>query len=172
MLLGRRQSAQPALPAPTAITAQPPPVAEQPAAPPPQAPPQAGHIRPGKLVLSTNALTTRVFLDKSPTDKSENPVAAGGMSFKIEVPPNVYWTLRVEADGYRPVSMPLIIGAGEETTLPVVMMPSAPEAAPPPPARRPVARAPQKAAQAPAAPAAKPETPAKPSGNENIVNPF
>src|SRR5439155_9842017 len=100
-------------------------------------------------------------------DKSISPVAAGGMSYKVDVPSGKVWTLRIEADGYRTVTMPLVIGPGEETTLPVVMVPEQPQAAVKKPvthAKRPAATPVEKPAEAPA--------PAKPTGNENIVNPF
>jgi serine/threonine protein kinase len=116
---------QPVAQPPQQPIAQPPP--QQPIAPPQQpvtqpvaVPPTA---RPGRLVLTTNAMATRVFLDASPTQKSPIPVAAGGMSFKVDVPSGTVWTLRVEADGFKPVSLPLVVGPGEETTMPVVMTP-------------------------------------------------
>ena len=39
------------------------------------------------------------------------------------MPPDVDWILRVEADGFKPTTMPLRIGEGEEQGLPVVLQP-------------------------------------------------
>src|SRR5262249_53183824 len=110
-----------------------PPVNPPPVNPPPVNPPPnpVAEKKTGRLGLSTNAMTTRVFLDPTPAEKSPVPVAAGGMSFKVEVPAGRIWTLRVEADGYNTVTVPLVIGAGEETSMPVMLTPST--AAPPPP---------------------------------------
>src|SRR5262245_45521336 len=111
--------------------------------------------RPGRLHLSTNAQSARVYLDRSSTERSATPVAAGGMSFKVDVPPGQVWYLRVEADGFKPVGMPLVIGPGEETTLPVWLNPAdgSGVAAPPRPAApaRPSGGGPKRPA-APAAP--------------------
>jgi serine/threonine protein kinase len=85
-------------------------------APPVPAPPSTG-----KLLLSTNTVTTRVFLDKSESERSSSPVAAGGMSFKIDVPSGESFVLRVEADGHEPLSMPVKLGAAEEKALPIVL---------------------------------------------------
>src|SRR5205823_2092747 len=89
------------LPAPRSPPAPTQPVAAPPARPPPSEPVAAPPVKhTGRLVLTTNAMATRVYLD-SPTQKSASPVAAGGMSFKVDVPSGTVWTLRVEADGYK-----------------------------------------------------------------------
>ena len=94
------------------------------AAPKPVAPPEVPRApKPGRLTVSTNASASRVYLDKSATEKSDKPIAAGGGALRVPVPPDVDWMLRVEADGFKPYSMPLKIGDGEEMQLPVVLQP-------------------------------------------------
>jgi serine/threonine protein kinase len=118
----------------------------------------------GKLLLSTNTVATRVFLDKNESERSSSPVAAGGMTFKIEVPSGEAWVLRVEADGHEPLSMPVKLAAAEEKALPIVLKPlSVP--APPPPAQH--KRKPTSPAAADKKPEAKPEQ--KPG---EFINPF
>jgi serine/threonine-protein kinase len=77
----------------------------------------------GRLILNTNVNGTKIFLDKSEKEKSAEPVAAGGGLLKAQIPSGVEWILRVEADGYQTVTMPLKLAAGEETALPVGMAP-------------------------------------------------
>jgi serine/threonine-protein kinase len=83
--------------------------------------------KPGKLLLSTNAMATRLYLDKSATEKATDPVAAGGNNLHVQVPPNVDWILRVEAEGFKPLTMPFKIGEGVEQALPVVLTPDVKE---------------------------------------------
>jgi serine/threonine protein kinase len=150
-------------PAPQVQPAAPTPGPSPSAVPPPVAPPPpVAAQRTGRLLLTTNTLATRVFLDKSPLEKSQTPVAAGGMSFKVDVPAGVDWMLRIEAEGFSPVSLPLHLLAGEETTLPVLLSPLAAMVAPPPPsAARPAAHpGGVRRAAAPAAPGAAPAAPA------------
>ena len=104
-------------PAPAPVT-PPPVVVEKPVVP--------TGPRPGKVTLSTNAQSMRVYLDKSATEKSPQPAAAGGGNLRVTVPPNVDWVLRVEAEGFKTHTLPLRIGDGEETALPVVLQPDAP----------------------------------------------
>jgi serine/threonine-protein kinase len=117
-VVATRRPARPA-PVPAAVAEAPPKVS-----PPPTAAPTNG-LPPntGRLVITTGVVGTRVYLDKSATDRAAEPAAAGGMVLKVQVPSDVDWILRVEADGYKPVTMPLKIVAGEETALPVVMAP-------------------------------------------------
>jgi serine/threonine-protein kinase len=105
----------------------PPHVAPQPpvAVTPPAAPPSSGP-RLGRVTISTNTSSTRVYLDPSAQERSATPIAAGGDHLRVSVPPNKDWILRVESDGYKPHTMPLRIGDGEETALPVVLTPDAP----------------------------------------------
>jgi serine/threonine protein kinase len=124
--------------------------------------------KPGRLVLTTNAMATRVFLDKNALEKSSAPVAAGGMSFKVDVPSGIVWTLRVEADGYKTVTLPLIVGAGEETTMPVVLPPEA--AAPAAPIAAPVAPPPRRVSSGGRA-TAKKDTPPKPAEEKAAQTP-
>ena len=149
--------------------------AEQPqaaiVAPPAIAPPPAtgaaasGRPTPpgtGRVFILTNAVATRVFLDKSATEPSSEPAAAGGMNLTVNAPADVNWVVRVEADGFKPASMPLKIAAGQEISLPVSLVPIAV----PPKAHRPTVGA------------ARPATPAAPGDkkaagtNAEIVNPF
>jgi hypothetical protein len=163
-----RQQHQP----PPVVVESPPvqPVTAPPVQPPPVQPvvqPVAPTKNTGRLVLTTNAMATRVYLDSSPTEKSLSPVAAGGMSFKVDVPSGRVWTLRVEADGFKSVSLPLVIGAGEETTMPVLLTPDTPRAATGP--RRTTA----KKDDAPKAhPTTTTETKPQPATNPNLVDPF
>jgi serine/threonine protein kinase len=138
----------------------PPPVAPVVIAPP-VATPSTGP-KPGRVNVTTNALATRVFLDKSATEKSAAPAAAGGSNLRVTVPPNVDWILRIEADGYKTQTMPLRIADGEETALPVVLQPDAPA---------PVAVAPKHGT------GKKPPTPDKPAAPKKtedgkFLNPF
>ncbi len=89
----------------------------------PRPPVEPKVIKPGRVNVSTNTLATRVYLDKSATERSEKPTAAGGQNLRLSVPPDVDWILRVEADGFKPTTMPLRIGEGEEQGLPVVLQP-------------------------------------------------
>src|SRR5205085_2234218 len=115
----------------------------------------------------TNAPANRVYLDKSETERSAEPAAAGGMSLRVVVPAGVNWILRVEADGFKPATMPLKIVAGEETQLPMVMVPVGEAARP---------RAHGGGAARPATPGSTPPPPAngekKHGSNPNIVDPF
>ena len=105
----------------------PPAVVEKPVLPPVVAPPAVpAGPRPGKVALTSNAQSMRVYLDKSATEKSASPVAAGGGNLRITVPPNVDWVLRVEADGFKTYSMPLKIGDGEEMAQPIMLVADAP----------------------------------------------
>jgi serine/threonine-protein kinase len=154
----------------------------QPVIPPPVNPPVNPPVAknaPGRLVLTTNAMSTRVFLDPSPAERSPVPVAAGGMSFKVDVPSGRVWTLRVEADGFKTVSLPLVIGAGEETNMPVLL---SPDTAPVPvqvPVQVPRGNSsggrprPKKVDNAPQqAPQQAPQKPPPAETNPNLVNPF
>jgi hypothetical protein len=75
------------------------------------------------VVVTTNALATRVFLDCD--GPSASPVAAGGTNLRVQVPADRDCKLRVEADGFQSVSLPIRLGAGEETGLPVLLAPVA-----------------------------------------------
>jgi serine/threonine-protein kinase len=123
--------------------------------------------KPGKVTVSTNAQATRVFLDKSATEKSATPAAAGGSNLRVTVPPNVDWILRIEADGFKTQTMPLRIGDGEEQALPIVLAPDAPT----PPPTAPSVKRPGKPTAAPTAkPAEKPA--AKKTDDGKFLNPF
>jgi hypothetical protein len=138
-----------------------PPPAPPPAvvAPPAPAPPPAPTT--GRVVLSTNAAATRVYLDKSATDRAREPVAAGGMHLKVTIPAAQDLVLRVEAEGYKTFTVPIRLEPGDETSMPVVMVPVAPATEPKRPAsgKKHVPEAP------------KPE-PAKAPINPNMINPF
>ena len=124
----------------------------------------------GRLAISTNALTTRVFLDKSATERSASPAAAGGMNLKVPVPAGVDWVLRIEADGFKTVTMPLRIAPGEESSLPVVLTAvEAPRSPRPHSDTWPKPRIPGHEPSAP--PQTGKPAPAAP-GNENFINPF
>jgi hypothetical protein len=99
----------------------PPPVVIAPPPPVQLAPPPAPHS--GRVVLSTNAAATRVYLDKSATERAAEPVAAGGMHLKVTIPAGQDFVLRVEADGYKTFTMPIKLEAGDETSMPVLMVP-------------------------------------------------
>jgi serine/threonine-protein kinase len=113
-----------AMPTPTAVSpvGTPSPNSPNPATPP-ATPPPAPSVKTGRLLLTTNTAGTKVFLDKSPLEKSTSPVAAGGTSFRVDVPAGIDWTLRIEAEGFSPVSLPIKILPGEETSLPIVLPP-------------------------------------------------
>lgn len=130
-----------------------------------QKPPPPSGPKPGKLSLSTNATAARVFLDKSAIEKSTQPVAAGGGNLRVQVPPNVDWVLRVEADGFKPLTMPFKIGEGDDQALPVVLTPDVKEPPHKPHGGKPVATP----TPTPAAPA-----PSKPKTVENgkFMDPF
>jgi hypothetical protein len=138
------------------VVQAPPIVIEKPAAP--------TGPKPGKLLLSTNATATRVFLDKSATEKSTDPVAAGGGNLRVQVPPNVDWILRVEADGFKSLTMPFKIGEGDDQALPVVLTPDVKDA----PKKPHSGSKPGPAPVATPAPAAKP----KPVENGKFLDPF
>jgi hypothetical protein len=99
-------------------------------------------------------------------------VAAGGMSFKVEVPAGRIWTLRVEADGFNPVTVPLVIGAGEESSMPVMLTPSTPAPRGNSSGGRPrTKKTEEHPAQTPQTPQKAPEK-APETNNPNLVNPF
>jgi len=133
-----------------------------PAVDPAGAPP-AKPVHTGRLMISTNTATTRVFLDKSEQDRSPQPAAAGGNNLRLPVPPDVDWVLRVESPGYKTVQMPLRIADGEETALPVVLIADAPATV----AKKPH-EPPPVAAERPAL--TKPATPK--TDNEKFLDPF
>jgi serine/threonine protein kinase len=108
-----------AMPVPTAVA----PVGTPAQLPNAVAPPPTPSVKTGRLLLTTNTAGTKVFLDKSPLEKSTSPVAAGGTSFRVDVPAGTDWVLRVEADGFTSVTLPLKLLPGEETSLPVVLPP-------------------------------------------------
>jgi hypothetical protein len=144
-----------------AFRSKPPPPVPVVVAPPVDKPLAPAAPRPGKVTVSTNAQAMRVYLDKSATERSTEPAAAGGGNLRVTVPPGVDWVLRVEADGFKPHSMPLRIGDGEDTALPIVLQPEAP---PPGPA----------VAKRPSGPK-KPEAPkpqAKKTDDGKFMNPF
>jgi serine/threonine-protein kinase len=120
--------------------------------------------KPGRVTVSTNAQATRVYLDKSATEKSPTPTAAGGSNLRINVPPNVDWILRVEADGFKTQTMPLRIGDGEETALPVVLSPDAPAPVPVVATKHGSSKKPDKPTEKPAAP--------KKTEDGKFLNPF
>ena len=133
----------------------------------------------GRLIVSTNALGTKIFLDEPHPDgtveKAATPAAAGGMNLKVQVPAGRDLVLRVEADGYKPVTMPIKVTAGDETALPVVLVAEAP--APPPPAPATPGATKRGGHASAKKPDGKPaETPARPADkgaqNENLMNPF
>jgi hypothetical protein len=103
----------------------PPPVAVQPV--PQIAPPQPVPTAPpapkvARLSINTNAPGTRVYIDKSDTDKSTEPVATGVGLLRVSVPPAQSVVLRVEADGYKSFTTPLRLEAGDDSSIPVVMV--------------------------------------------------
>ena len=82
-----------------------------------------------RVVVSTNSPKTQVFVDRRLPDgtleMAKTPTAAGGMMVKLQVPPDVDLVLRIEGEGYKPSTQPLKLAAGEETALPVVLVPVA-----------------------------------------------
>jgi serine/threonine protein kinase len=153
-----------------------PPVARVEAPAPKPIEPPAPAVRKDALVtLSTNAPNARAFLDRSATDRSSEPAAAGGGLLKFAVPPNVEWSLRLEADGYKPQQLPLKLMPGQEVSIPLVMETAAPapiRAAAPSHGHSQVQQSPRPATTpAPAAPAA-PKKPGTDVPNEHIIDPF
>jgi tRNA A-37 threonylcarbamoyl transferase component Bud32 len=144
----------PASRAPTVVVAAPAPLPSPP-------PPPAGSVR-----VSTNVLATRLYLDAKSTDgtiaHSAEPAAAGGANLKVTVPAGAPYLLRVEADGYEPVTLPLKVSAGEELALPVLLV-------------RASGGEDKHVRAAPAArprPAVAPAPPPKRRVNENLMEPF
>jgi serine/threonine-protein kinase len=126
----RKPAPGPTPPQPPALVVTPqPPVQPPPVQPPPETPPAA--LGSGRVLLSTNTVGTKVFLDKNPAEPTTTPVAAGGMMFKIDVPAGAAWSLRIEADGFKSTSIPLKLKSGEEIPIPVTLQPAAPSAPPP-----------------------------------------
>jgi serine/threonine-protein kinase len=166
--VGWRLSRAPSPPPP--IAAPPPrPVekAPEPAPPPPPAPATA------TLIVHLNSSAALVYLDESATEKSSTTIAAGGPQLKLTVPAGADRWVRVEAEGHKPVVLPVKLAPGEqrEATLtldaneapkPASHHSSRPHAAPPAPAAKPVAPA--------AGP--KPAPTEKSPSNPNMINPF
>jgi|GEM_PF-6254053 len=119
----------PVTPQPVAPVAPQPvaPVAPQPvgpvAVPQPIAVPQPHAAGTGRILLNTNTIGTKVFLDKSSAEQSPTPIAAGGTTFKIDIPASSAWVLRIEADGFKTISVPIKLNPGEETSIPVALVP-------------------------------------------------
>jgi hypothetical protein len=86
------------------------------------------------------------------------------MNLRVPVPPDTDCRLRVEADGFQPVTMPVHVAAGEEIALPVLLAPIAA-----PPGKHGAARAAKAVPGATTKPESKPE-PKK--GDGEFMNPF
>ena len=135
------------------------PVVPQPVAVPPVAPKPGGT---GRILLNTNTIGTKVFLDKSSAEPSPSPIAAGGTTFKIDIPASSAWVLRIEAEGFKTLNVPIKLNPGEETSIPVALSPSTPGRTGDKPTKKrdPVRTAPT-AATTPTAPATHPTAPEK-----------